>query len=378
MPVVLHAESMKLGPGGQTIRLIEEARRLNAREGWTCYVVGRSGGPLDDDLSGEPWYVPFDFRSFRLHAGAIARATRLLRETTPDVVHTHSSQDAWIFGAAARLAGIPIVRGRHASHVVPAGRVKRFVYTHLADAFTVSGRTIGSLLMDAGVAREEQVFDTGGGFDPARFDSAKRDVGFLKRELSIPGDTTILGAACTVRPTKGVDILVDALVHLRQSAPALNVHVVVAGDVSKQDGDDLSARVPGRIHFLGFRDDVEKVVGGMDVLVAPSRRADGVPQVIPQAMALGVPVIGTRAGGIPDALVHGETGFLVEPECPAALARVIHDILRMDQTDLQTAVRRAQAFSLQRYTFDSVVDTYILAYQWVLAQANRQRKDRAA
>lgn len=378
MPVVLHAESMRLGPGGQTIRLIEEARRINGREGWSCYVAGLSGGPLQDALSGESWYIPFEFPSFRLHPGAIRRAARLIRDISPDVVHTHSSQDAWVFGTAARLVGIPIVRGRHASHPVPTGRVKRIGYTHLADAFTVSGRTIGRLLIDAGVAGEDQVFDTGGGFDPARFARETRDADYLRRELRIDDEATILGAACTVRPSKGVDSLVDALVRLRRSDPTLNVHLVVAGEVSEHDRRDLAARLPGHIHLLGFREDVEQVLGGMDVLVVPSRSADGIPQVIPQAMSLGVPVIGTRAGGIPDAIVHRRTGYLVEPANPNQMAGMIRDVLLMDGVNRESLLRRAEAHSLQTYTFENVVDTYLLAYESVLQTANEPTRARAA
>ena len=377
MPIVLHAESMKFGPGGQTIRLVEEARRINERDDWTCYVAGQAGGPLRNAIHRDSNYFSFDFGSFRLNPRAISRAVRMLRSVSPDIVHTHSSQDAWIFGIAARLTGIPVVRGRHASHPIPAKRIRQLVYTHLADAFTVSGSTIGRLLLDAGVAQETQVFDTAGGFDPMRFSRTNRDAGFLRRELQIDEDARIIGAACTVRPSKGVDILVKAFALLRESAPHLNAHLVVSGEVSDQDRKDLAAQVPERIHFLGFRKDVDKVLGGMDLLVMPSRCADGVPQVIPQAMALGVPVVGTCAGGIPDAIVHGESGVLVDPEDPTALMEAIHSVLCSDEEDLNPMLERAHARS-HRFTFDRVVETYFRAYESVLANTSEANRARAA
>lgn len=366
MPIVLHAESLTVGPGGQTIRLVQEARRLNSLPGWMCWVAGRDGGPLEH-LRGEPWYVPFHFPKFRYHPVAIYRAARLIRRTGAEVVHTHSSADSWVFGIAARLVGIPIVRGRHVSRPLRAKRIRNFVYEYLADAFTVSGRTVGRILRDGGVAREEQIFETGGGFEPARFNPDVRDPEYLRSELGLPSNATILGAACTLRSTKGVDILVDALVRLRESRPELEVHVVVAGAIyDEEEAPELAARAPGFVHFLGFREDIEKVMGGMDLLVAPSRFADGIPQVIPQAMAMKVPVIGTRAGGIPDAILDGETGFLVEPENPDALARKISDVLDMDAVALTPILERARERALGHFTFDRIVDTYQRAYRWVL------------
>lgn len=380
MPSVLHAESMKYGPGGQTIRLVAEARRLNELPDWTCYVAGRAGGPLDGLADHETWYQPFEFRSFRLHPRSIAGATRMLRELRPDVVHTHSSEDAWIFGTAARLLGIPIVRGRHATHAVPARASRRFVYTHLADAFTVSGATIGELLVEAGVAKKQQVFNTGGGFDPAQFCAAERDPNYLKRELGLPSQTKVIGAACTVRPSKGVDVLVEAFAAIRKqsSRRSDNRHLVVVGEVADKDRRQLAAQAPGFIHFLGFRNDVAKAMGGMDVLVMPSRCADGIPQVIPQAMALRVPVVGTRAGGIPDAVIHAETGFLVDPEDPAGLARQIEVVLAAAPDTLEAMLLRAEKLAIERYTFDSVVQTYVRAYKSVLRDAGRTEVARAA
>ena len=98
MPTVLHTESLRFGPGGQTIRLAREARRLNARPGWSCHVAGRSPGPMDRELGDEPWYHPFRFRKSKHDPGAFVRAVRLLRRLRPDVLHTHSSYDAWVFG----------------------------------------------------------------------------------------------------------------------------------------------------------------------------------------------------------------------------------------------------------------------------------------
>ena len=371
MPHVLHADSLNVGPGGQTLRLVEEARRLNARPGWTCSVAGRSGGPLEPFLAGESWFVPFRFPRFRHHPGAITGAVRLIRRLEADVVHTHSSEDAWIFGIAARLAGVPIVRGRHVTRPLHAVRIQNAGFLWLADAFTVSGASVGRILTEGGVASPEQIYDTGGGFDPVQFDADRRDPAFLTQELDLAPSARIVGAVGAVRPTKGVDILVEAVAMLQASRPELEVHGVVVGEASDADREALASRAPDCLHFLGFRSNVERVMGGMDILTMTSRGADGIPQVIPQAMALGVPVIGSRAAGVPDAIEDGVTGFLVDPDDPEGLARKVVEVLAMNPADRDRITDAARRRALERYTFDRVVDTYIRCYEWVLSEEGR-------
>ena len=368
MTVVLHSESLRLGPGGQTIRLAEEAKRLNALRGWTCHVAGHSPGPLDDDLAGEPWYHPFRFNRSRLHPGSLLRALRLLDEVKPDILHTHSSLDAWIFGIAGRMRGIPIVRGRHSSWPIKSPAFRNMAYTHLADAFTVSGATIGRILTSSGKIREEHIFDTAGGFDSRRFDPDSVDRARIRRELGLTAESSVIGAVCMVRPTKGIDILVEAFINMLDGFKDRNVHLVVAGTVSEEDRSFLTAAEPSRIHFLGYRDDIEHVISGMDMLVVPSRKADGVPQVIPQAMALNVPVVGTRAGGIPDAVIHEETGFIVPPEDSGALSSMMKRVMTIKDADLAFILERARERALRRYTFDKILDKYIEAYSFLLGR----------
>ena len=368
MPIVLHSESLRLGPGGQTIRLVEEARRLNALRGWTCHVAGHSPGPLDDDLTGEPWYHPFLFNRSRLHPGSLLRALRLLDEVKPDILHTHSSLDAWIFGIAGRIRGIPIVRGRHSSWPLKSPAFRNIPAAHLADAFTVSGATIGRILISSGMIREEQIFDTAGGFDSRRFNPDSVDRDRIQRELGLTAQSSVIGAVCMVRPTKGIDILVEAFINLLGGFKDRDVHLVVAGTVSSEDRASLAAAEPSRIHFLGYREDIEHVISGMDLLAVPSREADGVPQVIPQAMALRVPVVGTRAGGIPDAVIHEETGFMVPPEDSGALSSMMKRVMTIQTADLSALLKRARERALSRYTFDRILDKYIEAYRFLLGR----------
>jgi glycosyltransferase involved in cell wall biosynthesis len=115
----------------------------------------------------------------------------------------------------------------------------------------------------------------------------------------------------------------------------------------------------------GFRRDVPEVMAALDVLVLPSVRSEAFPQVIPQALAVGTPVIGTAVGGIPEIVRDGETGRLVPPADAAALAAAILDVLR-DPGRARAMARRGQALVQERFTFEASMRATTAVYEELL------------
>ncbi|HVS11282.1 MAG TPA: glycosyltransferase family 4 protein [Planctomycetota bacterium] len=351
---IVHTETVE-SLSGQPLRLIAEARALSAA-GHACTVVG----PAETEFHRRA-AEGIDFRPFRFakrDPRSLARARRLLSELAPDVVHTHSSRDAWLFGLAARSLGIPIVRGRHIARALPRSFLSRLVYTRLADAFTASGETIARMLVEARVAKPEAVWVTPAGIDFERFDARARDPAALRAELGLDPRARLVGTTCNRRAQKGVGTLLDAFCELEDESAVL----LVAG---KGDPAPLAARAGragGRVRFLGFRDDIERVLGALELFVLASSSDEGVPQAILQAMALRVPVLATRAGGIPDVVRAGETGFLVPPDDARALSTAMRGLLAVPPPE---AVLDS-AWNLVRDTcsLDAVVARYLEAYAY--------------
>ena len=96
---------------------------------------------------------------------------------------------------------------------------------------------------------------------------------------------------------------------------------------------DLAARLgmSDRVHWAGIRDEGWRLLAGADLYVQPSRE-EGIGLAILEAMALGLPVIGSRVGGIPEAVAHGRTGYVVEPADPEQLAVAIERLLSSPST----------------------------------------------
>jgi glycosyltransferase involved in cell wall biosynthesis len=362
---VVHTESAR-GLGGQTLRLIEEARHFSRVMGHECVLVGPAGSPFESRARDQVPFVPFRYARWTDSPSNFLAARRLLGELSPDVVHTHSSTDAWVFGLAARSLGIPVVRGRHVVKTLPRSFGGRLVYTRLADAFTVSGPSAGRTLLDAGVARQEDLFMTPGGVDLERFDPARRDRHGLARELGLEG-CTLIGTACALRSWKGVDTLLSALPLVR-ARMGERVHLIHAGSGDPVLFEHLIRPVADRVHFLGFRDDVERVIGGLDVFVLASKRLEGIPQVVSQAMTLGVPVVATRAGGTADVVRQGETGWLVQPDDPEALAQAVCDVLAMPPAALESILDAARDHVRELCGQERVCAQILAAYERALAR----------
>jgi glycosyltransferase involved in cell wall biosynthesis len=365
---IVHTESVK-ALGGQSLRLISEARQLEEL-GHPCTIVAPEGSAFHREAPRDVRFVPFRFQARKIKATPVdvIRARSLLRRLRPDVVHTHSSRDAWTFGMAARVLGIPIVRGRHVLRSIPRGP-GRMVYSQLADAFTVSGPAVGRTLIESGVAQPADVFITGGCVDLERFDGARVERDFLRRELGLPNGARLIGTACNLRSMKGVDVLLAAFDELAGSGPE-DLHLVHAGNGRSSFFAAHLAHHPRRIHVLGFRNDVERVIGGLDAFVLASRSHEGLSQVLCQAMVLGVPVVATDAGGNADLVVPGATGILVRPEDPAELAAGIRRALELEPAERAALLARARQLVLEEYSLGTVVGRYLRAYEHVLGASH--------
>src|SRR5207302_7862895 len=108
--------------------------------------------------------------------------------------------------------------------------------------------------------------------------------------------------------------------------------------------------------MTGFRRDVPEVMAALDVLVLPSVKSEAVSQVIPQALAVGTPVVGTTVGGTPELVRDGETGRLVPPADAAALAAAILDLLR-DPARARTLAQRRQPLVLAEHSSHATMAT---------------------
>jgi len=356
---VLHTESSP-GLGGQEVRTLTEARWTRER-GWRVLVAGQPGGRF----VARAREAGLETVAIRMRGAwdmqAVWSLARVIRRERVDIVHTHSSVDGWVGGLAARATAVPVVRTRHVS--IRIRRRLNPVYRWLADRVITSGEAIRKLVIEAGVSPERAVAIPAG-VDLADF-SGTGDGDAMRARLGV--SRPVIGSVAMFRGSKGHAPLLDAFATVHARHPS--ARLLLVGDGIRRawvEGLAKERNLGAAVLFTGFRSDVPDLLRAMDCFVLASTRTEGVPQSLLQAFAAGVPAVASDIGGIPEVIADGETGILVKPDDPAALASAIEAVLG-NPAAAATRARAARKLVEDRFSHVAVVTRLLALYEEVIA-----------
>ncbi len=314
-----------LAPAGPQRCACELARRLD-RSRFDVRVVAFRGGALADWLERQdiPVTVLDAGRKWRLFK--VPMLTALLRRERIDLVHSHLFRADLAGRPAAHLAAVP-----HVVHTARAGE-GRFRPWQFAYARFLSGYCDRIVCVSESALRHHKARSglphhiytvIPNGIDAAAYagdDQSRRE---LRSRWRIGTDQMVAAYVGRLGAEKGIDILLAAISHL--GARGSPVNAVIAGDGKKRHlVENFIAHGEGgnRCRLLGFVDDVAALLAAVDMLVMPSRW-EGWPLAVGEAMAAGLPVIGTDLPGVRELVVDGRTGVLIERENVVALSDAI-------------------------------------------------------
>jgi glycosyltransferase involved in cell wall biosynthesis len=179
-----------------------------------------------------------------------------------------------------------------------------------------------------------------------------RDIGYRERELT---GSVRIGIVGRISPEKGQLELVNAAEMLRARFPRARFVICGAPMFGAPSSYFEAVRLLARdlpVEFIGWQQDVGRVLNDLDLLVIPSHQ-EGMARIALEAFSAGLPVIAFPAGGIPEAVIDGETGFLTRQFSAEALAARIRDVLEADPDNVRQVVRNARQAWLQSYTTDT-------------------------
>ena len=164
------------------------------------------------------------------------------------------------------------------------------------------------------------------GIDLGRF-TPRPPSASLRAALGVPPSAPIVASVGRFVEVKGYRYLLEAAAQVARARAG--VHWILVGDGELRGELEAHARSLGlapQVHFTGWRDDIPDVLALCDVFVLPSLR-EAFGRVLVEAMAMGRPVVATTGGGVPDVVVDGETGLLVDPAASAPLAAAVQTLL---------------------------------------------------
>lgn len=274
------------------------------------------------------------------------RLRRVLREQRPDLVHLHSRRGADVLGAlAARRAGIPCVLSRRVDN--PEARLWVALKYRLHDRVIAISQGIADVLSAEGVP-PSKLRVVRSSLDPAPWQQAESRAAFAQ-EFGVPPEALWIGVVAQLIERKGHRVLFEALRRL-PSRDGLRVIVFGQGPLGEALEREAAA-LGGIFHFAGFRKDLARWVGALDVLAHPALM-EGLGVSLLQASAAGVPIIATRAGGMPEAVANEISGLIVTPgdagELAAALARLIGNAELRQRLGRQGRARIEREFSVEQ------------------------------
>jgi glycosyltransferase involved in cell wall biosynthesis len=320
----------------------------------------------DTSLVEMPMRGRFDLR-------VVKRIVRLIKGEGYNLVHAHTPRTALVGRMAAKRAGVPFVYHVHS----PAGRDSTRQMINKINA-VVEWSAVRNAQRLIAVSPSLQQYMITCGLAPDRVTCVPNGVPAIAtvRDRRPPTGTWTLGTVALFRPRKGVEVLLESLAMLRSRGVDVRLRAVGGFETQAYEWSihALAEKLDleGAIDWIGFTRGINRELAKIDLFVLPSLFGEGLPMVVLEAMAAGVPVVGSRVEGVPDAVLHRGSGLLVEPGSVSQLSRAIEEIVagEVDYASLSRTARQRHAELFSDVTMASGVNA---VYRDVLQNTDRQR-----
>ena len=354
-----------LQPGGAERALVQIVKRLN-REIWAPVVYSLTGtGPLADELQSAE--IPTEI----LHAHSpwdariIWRLAKKLKAQKPVLLQTFLFHANLAGRFAARLSGVPhVVSGIRVSEKRQNRHLFLDRWTNgLVDLNICVSQSVAEFSVQQGKLSESKVTVIPNGVDFELFDTAEA------MDLSpwgIPSDAKVILFVGRLDPQKAPGNLLTAFADFAEQAS--DFHLLFVGDGPlkaelQQSASQLACA--SRIHFAGWQPQIPQLMRAADCLMLPSLW-EGMPNVVLEAMASGLPVISTSVDGISELIQNGEQGALVAPGSCVEIQQALFN-LSAQPALFQKMAENAQNTVKKEFTWDSIARKYELVYEKILS-----------
>jgi glycosyltransferase involved in cell wall biosynthesis len=302
----------------------------------------------------------------RYDLSAVKRLAELIRSEDYDLVHAHTPRTAIVGRLAARRAGVPFVyhvhslAGRDSTHWLFNWINTTALWTAVrrADRLIAVSPSTRDYMIARGISADRIVCVPNG-----------VPITNIQVERRPPSGTWTLGTIAFFRPDRGVEVLLEALAVLRSRN--VNVRLRAVGGFETSEYKAQVLRFADRlglaeaIDWIGFTRSVNRELAKINLFTLPSLTGDGLPMAVLEAMAAGLPVVASRVYGVLAAVVHRDSGLLVEPGSVSQLVQAIEEVVG-GGVDYGALSRGARARHAESFSDTTMAASIAKVYQDIL------------
>jgi glycosyltransferase involved in cell wall biosynthesis len=356
-----------LAYGGAETQVVRLAIRLKLR-GWEVAVASLMPPKAyveDLEAAGIPVFS-LNIRRKLPDPRPVLRLARIIRKWQPDVVHSHMVHANLLARIVRFLAPIPVLICS-ARSIDEGGRFREVLYRltdPLCDLTTQVSHAGLERYVRVGAVPRHKIRYIPNGVDTERFKPNLEDRLKFRKELGVDGFVWL--AVGRFDPQKDYPTMLQAFARVVHKHS--NTILLIAGDGPLRKTMENLARELGiekRTKFLGIRRDIPQLMNAADAYVMSSSW-EGMPNVLLEASATGLPIVATDVGGNREIVLDGVTGFLVPPRNPEALARAMLRIMDLSDEERKEMGKRARKHIEVKFNLDRVVDLWEILYYELL------------
>jgi len=346
---ILELESSK-GWGGQEKRTV----RLNNNLGNDFKIFWAV--EKDSELYKKRKEINGEFYTFKLNKiyniFTIFSLVKFVKKHNIDIISTHSGKDAWIGNIVSKLTNIPVIRVRHL--LTPVKSPKSY---NLATKVVCVSQQVKEYLKSIGVKEDKlEVIYTG--IDTDKFIPREK---ILKKEWNIKENEIVVGIVAVLRKAKRHIDLIKAIKDIE------NAKLVIVGSGPQEKNIKnyiIENNLENKVIMLGHREDINLILPNFDIFVLPSNM-EALGTAILEAESCGVPVIGSRVGGIPECIKENYTGLLFETQNVEELREKLKELIENSEKRKKFS-KNARKFIIDNFSTQKMVEKTINLYKRII------------
>lgn len=357
-PRILHISTPKSWRGGeqQLAYLYEEL----ANKGVEQYIICRKGGAMAIRGKAKGWNIIESPKRTALDPFFARKVKSVCKQKGIDIIHTHDSHAHSFAVMSASLFGnkTPIIVSRRVDFAISKSSIKKYNHKNVKRILCVSNAIKD--LTSPDITDKSILKTVHSGIDLNRFPFEKKDCKKLRQEFSIPNDIPLIGNVAAIAPHKDYFTFIDTVEEVINRGLKAMFLIIGTGPMMLEVKEYCAEKgMHDYIIFTGFRSDIAEILPELDIFLITSE-TEGLGTSVIDAFACKVPVVATRAGGIPELVKHEKSGLLADVKDSKELANQIERFLT--QSVKTESIIKEQQKILKLFTKSATAEKTLAEY----------------